>query len=1147
MWVVAASAVAANETAEPAWQATVVAFPTVQPEGIGHKGRYDVVVENVGAKASEGEITIKDDLPAGLTATEVTPTPRGLNSCPRETGSEIVCVFSREAVPSGFMVVTIEYEVTGSISGRLVDVATVSGGGAGKPASGEAVTTIGGEQSVASPGVTQFAFRATGPAGEPFEQAAGHPHFVTTTVVLNDERNTTVPEEEFKPVEPVKGLEFYLPVGFLGNVTVADQCPATLVEVTTNVSGCPQSSRVGTVLPMILYNVYANTSDPTYEHGIYNMVPEKGYAAELAFASNNLTFVMYATVVRRNGRYLTRIAVPDLPGLASFVGAIATFYGDIEEHIFRENGEGEVFDRGAFLTNPSGCEAAPEGLEAHMDFETWTEPGVMFPRPGPASAPAFTKIEGCNQLRFSSTLSVKPETTQAGAPSGYEIGLNVPQAPNGKTGLGTPPVKDVTVTLPEGTTISPSGANGLEACQETGPEGIDIEGGESEEVGADGLERLAAGHCPAASQIATVKATSPLLREQLEGHLFVAQPECGGSGEACTNEDAVSGKLYRLYLEVQAPEADVIVKLAGHASVDPATGRITTVFDDNPQFPLSNITVSTTHGARAPLANPAACGPAVSEGAISSWASPYTSESFPSDHFDVDWNDAGEPCPAVAPFAPSFAADTTSHAAGATSPFQVGLERRDREQSVLSLETTLPPGLLAYVSRVAQCPPALASQDAEVCPAKSQIGTATVAVGSGSDPYYVTGKVYFTGPYNGAPFGLSVVVPAVAGPFDLGDVLVRAELSVNPHTAQVTATSSAFPQMLDGVPLRVRSVLLSISDQEFVLNPTNCLPLATTGTISSAQGAQESVSSPLAVQDCRALSFSPTTTVVTEAKATKTEGTGVTVKVTYPPVTQSNLAKTTISFPTQLPVRLETLHQACPQATFQANPAGCPAASSVGSATVHTPILANPLTGPIYLVSNGSAKFPNVTMVLQGEGVTLVVEGESNVSSKGVLKATFASIPDAPFSTFEASLPKRPFSEFTSARTVGRAQASQCGQELVAPVSMTAQNGLTHNENVKVQIEGCPPAEPEVSLVKAKAGRRGLTVTVRTSMKGRLRIAGGGLRTLVRSAVGKGTHTYTLAYTASGRAAVRGHRKTRLTATLTVGKRVAAKHKNIAL
>ncbi len=462
------------------------------------------------------------------------------------------------------------------------------------------------------------------------------------------------------------------------------------------------------------------------------------------------------------------------------------------------------------------------------------------------------------------------------------------------------------------------------------------------------------------------------------------------------------------------------------------------------------------------------------------------------------------------------------------------------------MTTTLPKGLLGYVSKITQCPePAAANEEREACPAESQIGTATVAVGSGSDPYNVTGKVYFTGPYDGAPFGLSILVPAVAGPFNLGYVLVRVALTINPTTAQVTATSSNVPQMLDGVPARVRSIQLAFDTREFVVNPTNCEAQSITGTIKSAQGGEAGISAPLTTYGCNDLPFAPTLSASTEASATKVDGTGVDVKVAYPAGIEANVAKLRVSFPTQLPVRLETLRKACLAAVFQANPANCPAAADIGTATVHTPILANPLSGPLYLVSFGNAKFPNVVMVLQGEGVTLEVEGESSVSSKtSVLTATFNSVPDAPFSTFEARLPRGPFSEFTSARTIGRASASQCGQELLAPVAMLGQNGAEHKETVKVQITGC---KPSIAVSAVHAGTTALLLTVDTSVAGRLKIAGGGLKTLVKSGLSAGVHKLKVQYTKTGRAAARTHRKVRVTLGLVAGKQHVSKEKTVKL
>ena len=517
----------------------------------------------------------------------------------------------------------------------------------------------------------------------------------------------------------------------------------------------------------------------------------------------------------------------------------------------------------------------------------------------------------------------------------------------------------------------------------------------------------------------------------------------------------------------------MIIKLAGHASVNAQNGQITADFNENPQFPVSRLTVAMNRGARAPLENPQSCGPASSEGAITSWAEPATGVVNPSDFFNVDWNGAGAPCPGVLPFSPSLIAGVTSPVAGATSPFSLTVKREDREQDVKSLSSTLPPGLLAYVSRVARCPEPLASQAAlDACPAASEIGTTTVSVGPGSDPYTVTGKVYFTGPYGGAPFGLSVLVPAVAGPFNLGTVLVRVALFIDPHTAQVTALSGPLPQILDGVPLRVRTINVTLNAAQFTLNPTSCAQLAVTGTIYSTTGATAGVLSPFAVAGCKNLAFKPSLTVSTQARSTKADGTTVKVDVSYPTGGEANLAKLRLSFPSQLPVRLETLQKACRAATFEANPANCPAASNVGSALAHTPILSVPLAGPAYLVSYGSAKFPDVVFVLQGEGVTLDVDAQSSISSKGVLTATLPAIPDAPFSKFESVFPAGRYSQFTSAKSTAQASADQCGEKLYAPLKMTGQNGAVIASKVKLAISGCPKPHKKKAAHKKKARKK---------------------------------------------------------------------------
>jgi hypothetical protein len=1102
---------------------------------VGRHGRLIVVVNDIGGAASGAGAVMHEVLPAGLTATSANGAEcEGLGS------SNVVCVLPEPVPSAGAVAVYIEFEETGPLTpgSSLRDVATV--GGAGGPEISREIemhVQAENEHGPGPAGIAHFSVSATGPAGEPVSQAGGHPTLLTTSVLFNSlfDENLHLPTVPVQPVEAVKNLVFYLPLGMLGDPAVAEQCPMSQVSLVAELEGCPPGSRIGTVLPVILSTFFAR------ERGIYNLTPEKGYAAEFAFSSNNLTFVTYANVVRRDGTYMVRVSIPGVPLSSLTIGFVASFYGDIQEHFVRGEGEEVSFDRGAFLTDPSNCGETPEAGEASVALDTWEHPNLTLPISG--STMVFPRLTGCERLAFQAGLSMTQQTTQADEPSGLDVGLEVPQGPNDATGLGTPPVKDTTVTLPAGITVSPSSANGLEACAESGPHGINIEGPESEEVAADGLERPAAGHCPEASQIATVKASTPLLHEELTGRMFLATPQCGQGAQGCTRKDVEEGKLIGLYLELEGPNSGIVVKLKGDATIKQASGQITASFEELPQFPFSKFVVSTKRSAHAPVENSQVCGASTGSATVTPW-SPETPAVSPIAGIMTDWNGEGQPCPATAPFAPAFAAGTTSPTAASTSPFALTLKREDREQDINMLSTLLPEGLLANISKVTRCPEPQASEDSlSACPASSQIGTTTVAVGPGNDPYYETGKVFFTGPYGGAPFGLSVVVPAVAGPFNLGDVLVRAKLYVDPHTSQATAVSDPLPQELDGIPLRMRVLNVTLTNEEFVLNPTSCAKMSINATVTSTTGGTANLSSPFTAKGCNKLQFRPAFRASTEATSTKVDGTGVKIKIAYPSSGEANIAKVVLGFPKNLPVRLETLQKACLAATFEANPASCPAASNVGTATVHTPILSSPLSGPIYLVSHGNAKFPDAVVVLQGEGLTLDVDGQSFVSKAGALTATFASVPDAPFSTFEASLPAGRYSQFTSVRSVGRAQGSQCGENLVVPVTMVAHNGAELKENATMQITGCPLS---VSILKAKVAGARIAVTVRTSAKGRLTIHGAGVKTLVKPGLAAGTHKLTIALTAGGRVAVSAHRKISLTAGLVAGKRKAISHKKVA-
>ena len=1068
--LIPSSAGAAVATA-PSWQVTDVGIPTVLPAGLGKTVRYDVVAENVGGAATSSTYTIKDDVPAGISVTEVHSQPSA-GSC-ETVGREVTCSYTEPVAPGGFVVMTVFGVVSGSTAGGLADVGSVSGGGA-PAASSEAVMRAGAKGEKGPGGISEFKMTATGPTGEPVTQAGGHPQFLTTSVLLNNQYIEGA-FEPIKPVEAVKDIVFYLPLGMLGNTTVANYCPPAIVETREGATGCPPSSEVGSILPLILSSATANQPNVTHEAGIFNLAPEQGYAAEFAFASNNYTFNIYANVVYHDGAYMIRVATPGLPTIAALIGLVSTFNGDLSEK-YTQDGTEDTLDRGAFLTNPSDCGEGQQAREASVATDRWERPGVVQSR----SSLVFPALEGCGLLSFSSALSAGPDprvagdSTAADEPSGYKVSLEVPQAPSGALSLGTPPYEGVNFTFPLGTSLSPGAANGLTACAASGPQGIDFptgEGvpgppgtpaGEGEEEAADGLPQPVAGHCPASSQVGSVSAVSPVLpagRQELKGHLYLAEPGCGNAAHpnACTPQDAADGNLYRLYLELEQAQSGVVIKLAGKALVNPGTGQITSVFEDTPQFPVGDLTLETTGGPRAGMANPQTCGTATTTGAITPWSGGVPSE--PAGSFQVN-----EGCGAQG-FAPSLTAGTTNSQAGAFSPFTLTLKREDREQDIGSLSTTLPAGLLAAVSKVAQCPEPQASQG--TCSEASRVGSATVGIGAGSEPFYQSGQVYFTGPYNGAPFGLSIVTPAVAGPFNLGTVVTRVALSINPVTAQVTARTDgsgpyAIPRIIDGVPLRIRTVNVTLNNPAFTFNPTSCAKQSILGTAYSTQGTPASISAPFEATGCQGLAFKPVLKASTQAQASKANGTSLVVKITSG-AGQANIGKVDLQLPKQLSSRLTTLQKACTEAQFNANPAGCPEASFIGTAKAITPVLNVPLAGPAILVSHGGAAFPDVVFVLQGEGVRIDLDGGTQIKGK-VTYSRFETVPDAPISSFETTLPAGPHSVLGT-NVPEKDRYNLCGQKLTMPTTITGQNGAVINQDTAVSITGCPKVK---SLTRAQ-------------------------------------------------------------------------------
>ncbi len=966
----------------------------------------------------------------------------------------------------------------------LINSVTVTGGGASGGATTSQSTPVGtGPQSFE---ITEFSMEVNNAKGEPEQQAGGHPWQVTTSLAFPWMYEPANPQHvRFMQVENVKKISVELPIGMVGNLLSTERC----TQVQLFHGQCPRGSRVGTLA--IAAGKFETADYHTTTQGnpspVFNVVSEPGYPAVLGFTFASQTVYLYATVVHSASGNRVRLTTVGVPPVLETGDVMLTLWG--EPGVFDETGSSA-----ALITDPVDCSAASD--EARVEVETWESPGQVKTQ---ATTP-FHRISGCTALQaaFTPSLSFSPLTgvegaTRADAPSGFQGTVSVPQTTAFEE-VAVPEMRDISATLPAGVSISPAAAQGLEGCRERGSEGINLgtnsigPGGRDEgnpeatELGAghaggnsslydDNQYHTAPGHCPAASTIGSVEVFTPLLENRcgeeplpacdvgespapLQGHVYLAQPRCGGQDQPeCTAGDADDGMLFAGFVELSGN--GVLIKEPTSISVDQITGRVTVHLNEASDFPFSELKLRVHGGQRAVLATPQVCGVATSTASFTSWSSSEPFAPTPT-AFTVDADGAGGICPTRWPFTPGFTSGSVSTAAAGSTSFTTTLTRQDREQNVTGLSVTPPLGLLAMLSNVTPCPESQAATGE--CPGSSLIGHDTAGAGSGSEPFYVSGRVYLTGPYKGAPFGLDVVTPAVAGPFNLGNIVVRATINVNPSTAAVTITSDPIPQSRLGVPLRLKALNVTIDKEHFVLNPTNCSQQEVKGVATGDRGATAALSTPFAVTGCAGLGFSPVLKVSTPGKASKKNGAGLSVTFTATSG-QANIEKVKVDVPKQLPSRLATLQKACIDTVFNANPAGCPAASVVGSAVLHTPILKSAMTGPIYLVSHGGAAFPDLVFVLQAEGITIELDGNTNIKH-GITSETFRAVPDAPFTSFTATFPQGPHS-ILATYLPARAKYSLCGQKLAMPASITGQNNAVITRTTKLTVTGCSKPKPK--------------------------------------------------------------------------------------
>jgi len=779
---------------------------------------------------------------------------------------------------------------------------------------------------------------------------------------------------------------------------------------------------------------------------IYNMVPPPGIPAELGGSREGFVALLDASV-RTGGDY--GVTVSSKNTIIGVVAARLIIWGvpGDPSHDSQRCNEPKPPDQ---ITEEAVCTAAgPENGPNPYDgtpepFLTlpgscgapllWTDIADSWQGDGPLAGPSFEEtapLGGCERLRFTPTIELAPETQLADTQTGLTVRLEVPQNED-VGGLAEADLKEAVVTLPAGMTVNPSAANGLGACSEA-------------QIGLDDAETPS---CPTESKLASVKIVTPLLEEPLRGAVYLAQ-----QGNLPGNGSNPYGSLLAIYLVAEG--SGVLVKLPGELTLDQSTGQLTARFGEDPltkqflpQLPFSELEMQFFGGAGAALVTPAACGSYTATTAMTPWSG--SPPATPASPFSISSGCGGG-------FAPSFSAGATSNLAGSFSPLTVSFSRQDGEQELHAVQLNLPPGLLGEIAQVPLCGEAQAN--AGTCGQASKIGTVSVAAGAGPQPFWITGgHAYLTGPYDGQPFGLSIVVPAVAGPFNLGQegkpIVVRSAISVNPTTAAVTITSEPFPRILQGVPLQIRTVDVNVNRPDFTLNATSCEPMSITGTLQGAQGAASALSAPYQAAGCANLLFKPSFTVSTQGTASKLNGASLDVEVVQKSG-EADIHKVDVQLPLQLPSRLTTLQKACTEAQFAANPAGCPAGSFVGYATAHTPILSNPLTGPAILVSHGGAAFPDLVVILQGEGVTIDLTGHTDIK-KGITYSRFETVPDAPIESFELKLPEGPHSVL-AAYLPTKANYSFCGQSLTMPTTIVGQNGAQITQSTKIAVTGCDP------------------------------------------------------------------------------------------
>jgi hypothetical protein len=886
-----------------------------------------------------------------------------------------------------------------------------------------------------------------------FEQAGGHPQWGFTQIIVKHDETTK------QPVGELKTVRVDLPVGLSVNPQATPQCPLAVFEASA--SNCAAlGAKVGeSEVTAWVLGLLVDPKPGVTQVPVYNVEPVEGEPARFGFELGGNEIFLRANVAWESDYHEGfTIDVPALPfnslplGEGLFGGAV------YKNRLVFEGRAGN----GTFITTPTTCLGPPvepfkhvystllraQGYGAGLEDPNFPNGSSFFESP----IPDFTFPKECDSIPFEPSLEVEPNTAKTDSPSGAAVEVDVPfEVPNYLTEereQASSHVRTATVTLPAGMGLNPSAANGLLACTDA-------------QFGKGTTQPVA---CPAASQIGTVAVETPPLPEgSLSGNVYLGEQK---------SRDPASGELYRIFVDVESARYGISARLVGNTSANPQTGQLTTTFAENPQVPFTSFRLQFNGGPRAPLTSPPTCGPNAATSAMVPWSTAQGSvapgeeggpntgpPASPSDEFELANAPGGGACPATLgarPFAPGFAAHPDKAKAGAYSPFEVALSRNDGNQELKGVEVTLPPGLTAKLAGVRYCPESaiaaaaansgLAEAAAPSCPDSSLVGRATVAAGSGSEPFQITGKAFLSGPYNGAPLSLVIVTPATAGPFDLGSVVVRVALFVDPATAQVRAVSDAIPHVFGGALLDLRSVAVKLDRPKFSLNPTNCSPFAVAANLrggganplNPAAFTSLPASAPFQVNSCDKLDFRPKLFIRTfggtkRAKRPRLRATLVAREG------DANIGRAAVTLPNPLDLEQSNLANVCTRPQFAAHE--CPRDSVYGFASAETPLLDAPLKGPIYLRSSDNL-LPDLVADLRGQ-VEIALAGRID-TVKGRMRTTYDVVPDVPVSKFVLTLPGGRHGLLVNS-------GSLCARKYRVIAKFKGQNGKKANQRPKLR------------------------------------------------------------------------------------------------